>query len=114
MQKKLIFVVGAAIGYVVGTRTGRAGYERLKHQAADVWQNPRVQKTVDDVEHFAKDKVPVVGDVIGDLRGKVDKTAETVATPTSTTTGSHAATPADSAADSSESTDEPTPTTNNG
>ena len=111
MQKKLIFVVGAAIGYVVGTRTGRAGYERLKHQAADVWQNPRVKKTVTEVEHFAKDKVPVVGEGFGDLREKVDKSAQSVATSSTTPAGSHAATPAASDSDGS---GDSTSTENNG
>jgi hypothetical protein len=46
MQGKIMFVLGAATGYVFGTRTGRQGYERLKRQAKDFWQNPRVQSTV--------------------------------------------------------------------
>jgi len=61
MQGKIMFVLGAAAGYVVGTRTGRQGYERLKKQANDFWHNPKVQNTVSQAEDFAREKLPVVG-----------------------------------------------------
>jgi len=64
MQGKIMFVLGAATGYVFGTRTGRQGYERLKRQAKDFWQNPRVQSTVSSAEDFAREKIPVVGDKV--------------------------------------------------
>jgi len=62
MQGKIMFVLGAAAGYVVGTRTGRQGYERLKTQAKNFWQNPKVQNTVSQAEDFAREKLPVVGE----------------------------------------------------
>jgi len=64
MQGKIMFVLGAATGYVFGTRTGRQGYERLKRQAKEFWQNPRVQSTVSNAEDFAREKIPVVGDKV--------------------------------------------------
>jgi hypothetical protein len=76
MRGKIIFVLGAAAGYVIGTKRGRKGYEQLKGQASDVWQNPRVQKTVADVENYAREQLPVVKDQLSDAAKKV---ADTVA-----------------------------------
>jgi hypothetical protein len=101
MQGKLMFALGAAAGYVFGTRTGRKGYERLKSQAGNLWLNPRVQETVSTVGEFAKDKIPVVGGTIAGASQKLtdrvrsepgshptssDRTAESASTMPSTTT----------------------------
>jgi hypothetical protein len=64
MKKKLMFVLGAAVGYVVGTRTGRQGYEKLKHQVGEVWQKPAVQEGLSKAETFVEEKVPVVGSTV--------------------------------------------------
>lgn len=60
MKGKLAFVLGAGVGYVVGTRAGRAQFEKIKGWASDAWHDPRVQSTVDDLEasaaRFAKDQ----------------------------------------------------------
>jgi len=64
MKKKLLFVLGAAVGYVVGTRTGRQGYEKLKHQVGEVWQKPAVQDGIVRAEIFAEEKIPVVGSTV--------------------------------------------------
>ena len=47
---KLTFVVGAGLGYVLGTRAGRAQYEKIKKASSKVWDNPRVQQNVQKVE----------------------------------------------------------------
>jgi hypothetical protein len=70
MQGKIMFVLGAAAGYVFGTRTGRQGYERLKRQARDFWQNPRVQSTVSTAGDLAREKIPVVGEKVSDVAKK--------------------------------------------
>jgi hypothetical protein len=76
MQGKIMFVLGAAAGYVVGTSRGRQGYEQLKRQASEAWQNPRVQstvqKTVENVEQFAKDKVPAVAPAVSKISEKLN------------------------------------------
>ena len=83
MQGKILFVLGAAAGYVVGTRVGRQGYENLKKQANDVLHDPKVQKTVASAGEFARDKIPVVGDIVGDLAQKASGQGDDSA-PTST------------------------------
>ncbi len=47
---KFSFVVGAGLGYVLGTRAGRAQYERIKKASSVVWSSPRVQERVQKVE----------------------------------------------------------------
>ncbi|MGO4594611.1 hypothetical protein AB4Z18_12395 [Leifsonia sp. 2TAF2] len=57
MRGKLLFVAGAAVGYVLGARAGRERYEQLKATAAKAWQSPTVQKQVHAVEDFVAEKV---------------------------------------------------------
>ncbi|MET9613523.1 hypothetical protein [Kitasatospora indigofera] len=40
---KLSFIVGAAAGYVLGSRAGRQRYEQIAKATKKVAQNPRVQ-----------------------------------------------------------------------
>jgi oxygen-dependent protoporphyrinogen oxidase len=57
MRGKLLFVTGAAVGYVLGTRAGRERYDQLKAAAAKVWGSPGVQKQVHAAEDFVAEKV---------------------------------------------------------
>ncbi|QOR71066.1 YtxH domain-containing protein [Ruania alkalisoli] len=50
MNGKIAFVIGAGIGYVLGTRAGREQYERIKGATQSVWQNPKVQEQVSAAE----------------------------------------------------------------
>jgi len=61
MKGKIIFVAGAALGYVLGARAGRGAYVKIKSQAESLWENPNVQKTVHQAEEFVKDNAPAVG-----------------------------------------------------
>lgn len=62
MRGKLLFVTGAAVGYVLGARAGRKRYEQIKSAANKVWESPGIQKQVNAVEDFVAEKV---GDVPG-------------------------------------------------
>ncbi len=104
MQGKIMFALGAAVGYVFGTRTGRQGYERLKKQASDFWQNERVQRTVQDVEDFAKDKIPVVGEKVSDVTEKLSRTVKSKNAAGSTGAASSAGTGASASTESSMTT----------
>src|SRR5699024_1501375 len=48
---------GGAVGYVLGTRAGREQFEKIRSSAKNLWEDPRVQETVSDVEHRASDFV---------------------------------------------------------
>src|SRR5581483_3596769 len=44
VMRKLAFIVGLAVGYVLGARAGRERYEQLRKSARDFSQTPAVQK----------------------------------------------------------------------
>lgn len=60
MKNKLMFVVGAGIGYVLGARAGRKSYDQITAKASALWHDDKVQKTVSDVESYVKEKAPQV------------------------------------------------------
>jgi hypothetical protein len=55
MMGKLLFLAGAATGYVFGSKAGRQAYEQIKGKAQDLWGDPNVQKAVSQVGQVAKD-----------------------------------------------------------
>jgi len=71
VKGKILFVAGLGLGYVLGTRAGREKYEELRTAALKVWNDPRVQKQVDNVEDFVKDKAPEVAEFVSDNAKKV-------------------------------------------
>lgn len=66
MRSKILLVVGIGIGYVLGTRAGREKYDQLKATAQKFWNDPRVQKQVNNAEEFVKDKAPDVAEFLSD------------------------------------------------
>jgi len=71
MKGKILLVVGIGIGYVLGTRAGREKYEQMKATAQKLWNDPRVQKQVNNAEEFVKDKAPEVAEFLSDGAKKV-------------------------------------------
>ncbi|WP_406512056.1 YtxH domain-containing protein [Streptomyces sp. NBC_00161] len=47
MRYKVTFVVGLALGYVLGTRAGRERYEQMKKSAREIAQNPAVRNAAE-------------------------------------------------------------------
>lgn len=64
MRGKLLFVAGAAVGYVLGTRAGRKRYDQMKAAATKVWESPSVQRQVHAVEDFIADKAGEVPETV--------------------------------------------------
>ncbi|WP_247043516.1 YtxH domain-containing protein [Arthrobacter rhizosphaerae] len=62
MKKKLLFGTGMAAGYVLGSRSGRAAYEKLKARAASIWDSKPVQDKVSAATEVVKEKAPEVTD----------------------------------------------------
>lgn len=69
MRYKVTFVVGLALGYVLGTRAGRERYEQLKKSARQVAQNPAVRNAAETAgqsgRQFAGKAFAVVSDKVG-------------------------------------------------
>jgi hypothetical protein len=91
MKGKILLLVGLGVGYVLGARAGREKYEELKATATKFWNDPRVQKRVDDAQDFVKDKAPDVAEFISDgaknVVSKVSGTKKpTTASPARSTT----------------------------
>ncbi|WP_243738329.1 YtxH domain-containing protein [Cellulomonas shaoxiangyii] len=73
MKGKLTFLVGAGVGYLLGTRAGRQQFEKIKGWATETWQDPRVQGYVKDAESAATDFAKTQG---GALKEKAVSTAK--------------------------------------
>jgi len=73
MKGKLAFVVGAGVGYLLGTRAGRQQFEKIKSWASDTWHDPRVQGYVHEAEQAATDFARTQG---GALKDKAVATAK--------------------------------------
>ncbi|MCU1580212.1 MAG: YtxH protein [Rhodoglobus sp.] len=71
MKGKILLVVGVGIGYVLGTRAGREKYDKMKAAVEKLWNDPRVQKQVDNAQDFVKDKAPDVAEFLADGAKKV-------------------------------------------
>lgn len=56
MKGKVAFVLGAAVGYVLGARAGRARYEKIKSGAKAAWESDPVQNGVSIVQDAATAK----------------------------------------------------------
>ncbi|MCL3860665.1 YtxH domain-containing protein [Actinotalea sp. K2] len=57
MRTKAAFLIGGAVGYVLGTRAGREQFEKIRAQATRLWEDERVQEGIADVEQRAGDLV---------------------------------------------------------
>ncbi len=71
MRGKILFATGLAVGYVLGTRAGRERYEQLKRAAQGFWNDPRVQRRVDQVEGFVRENAAEVAEFVTDGAKKV-------------------------------------------
>ncbi|WP_211374173.1 YtxH domain-containing protein [Cellulomonas fimi] len=76
MKSKAVFILGAGVGYVLGTRAGRQQFEKIKGWSRGVWEDPRVQAQVTGLEEkateFAKTQAPVLKEkVTGTVKSAV-------------------------------------------
>ncbi|MEV5571371.1 YtxH domain-containing protein [Spirillospora sp. NPDC052269] len=55
MKHRVVFMVGAALGYLLGTRAGRERYEQIKQASRQVAGSPAVQGAAGAVRERASD-----------------------------------------------------------
>ncbi len=61
-MKKLMLLVAAAVGYVLGARAGRERYEQITGRIDKVKHDPRVQQQTQAAVDAARRHAPVVAD----------------------------------------------------
>ena len=66
MASKIPFILGLGAGYVLGTRAGRAQYERIKAAAARIVERPSVRNKVDSASTKASNFVRQQGEAVTD------------------------------------------------
>ena len=88
MQRRIMFVAGATIGYVLGARAGRRRYDQIKAATDRLWNDKHVQsgvgQVVDTVQGYVKEKAPEVqGAIVGQAKkvaSKVTRKSDTATT----------------------------------
>lgn len=66
MKSKLLLGIGIAAGYVLGSRSGRAAYDKLKARAASIWDSKPVQDKVSAATEAIKEKAPDMADQLAE------------------------------------------------
>lgn len=87
--RTLVFAAGAAaVGYVLGTKAGRAQFEQIKAKADELAHDPRVRSGVSSIAGEVKrnaDKLP--DPVAGAVRAAADKVQTATSDDTRVTDG---------------------------
>lgn len=69
MGRTLIFLGGAALGYVLGARAGQERYEELRQRSQRLLENPSVQETAGVVQARVDTARKRLGTVMDDKLG---------------------------------------------
>ncbi|MGK0722393.1 YtxH domain-containing protein [Leucobacter sp. W1478] len=94
MKGKLAFVLGAAVGYVLGARAGRERYEQIKRRADKLWNTEPVQRSVSAVRDVVDDRIDELKDLAkrvgADVVNNVAQKAGTSTRPSGSAAHTHA------------------------
>ena len=80
MRYRGLFILGFAVGYVVGARAGRERYEQMKKAATQVAQSPPVQKATQVAGEKATQLTKAAKDQAASRVPKLTETAKNGAT----------------------------------
>lgn len=69
-MKKLSFLVGLGLGFLLGSRAGSGPFDRVQEKIQSVGSQPRVQETVDTMKVAVRDRVDQVADQVADQVGE--------------------------------------------
>ncbi|MET1153935.1 hypothetical protein [Arthrobacter sp.] len=75
MKGKLMFGAGLALGFVLGSKSGRSAYDSLKTKGQELWHNPTVQDKVHEATEAVKDKAPGVAEQLTEAAKKAGSAA---------------------------------------
>jgi hypothetical protein len=70
-MSKTTMLLAAGAGYVLGARAGRERYEKISAQSEQLWQDPRVQKYVEQAKGLAGQKAREATDATKDKLGDI-------------------------------------------
>jgi hypothetical protein len=76
MMGKMTFVLGAAVGYVLGAKAGQKRYEQIKGRANQLWSSESVQSKVETAKQTVRDQAPAVADRIGGVAKSAGSTVK--------------------------------------
>ncbi|ONK14647.1 hypothetical protein [Streptomyces sp. MP131-18] len=68
-MRKLIFIAGVAVGYVLGAKAGRERYDQLREAAERVRSNPAVRNAVDSATQSGREAAARAAGVVADRAG---------------------------------------------
>lgn len=102
MKGKLAFILGAGVGYFLGTKAGREQYEKIKASARSALEHPAVKEKVTQAENAITEVVRQQGAKVTDQVASMVKerfaagasTTPTAAAPAPTTYSSNGPTSA--------------------
>ena len=63
----LVASVAAGIGYVLGTKAGRARFEQIRARAVEFAESPKVQETVSTLSETVKQSAHKLPDPVADV-----------------------------------------------
>lgn len=69
-MSKIVTLTAGAIGFVLGSRSGRGPYEKLAAKAGEVRRDPRVQEKVSQAQDVAADKAKTAASTVSDKVGE--------------------------------------------
>ncbi|MDV8147623.1 hypothetical protein [Arthrobacter sp. B10-11] len=92
MKSKLLFGTGMAAGFVLGSRSGRAAYEKIKARAAALWDSKPVQDKVTAAAEAVKEKAPEVSDQLTEAARRAGTVISSAVHRDKSTDGSKAST----------------------
>ena len=78
-MKRLLIVTAGAVGFLLGSRAGRAPYEQFMRAIGQLKDDPRVQAKAHQGAQLVREQAPVVADKVADAaRTATDKVASAV------------------------------------
>jgi tRNA A37 threonylcarbamoyladenosine dehydratase len=84
-MKKLLLLVGIGLGFIAGSKAGRAPYERLEEKIRQVSGRPEVKQVVDaasdTVEAVTDHAVKAATDKVADVSDKVSAKVSSITSP---------------------------------
>jgi hypothetical protein len=87
------FLMGGALGYVLGARAGQQRYEQIKTKSQQLWQSDPVQTKVTEATDVVKAKAPVVTEKVTEAAKHAGEAAKSkFSSDDTTSTGSDSST----------------------